>query len=211
MDESDVYIKDANINRTVATASCISGADNSMSMIREDAEDIKVAEVEVQEMAATGVMEAPKKKKKCNFTPFMLMVALSVHATFEGIALGLQPSFVMTMDIVIAILVHKGAAASALGISLVKNFPNDFTMVRQLIFLFAMATPMGVVIGMLCSNAGESVDVIMSSLAGGTFIYIGCTEIIVHEFSKRDNKIWKIIAYLCGAALITSLCFMKGA
>lgn len=151
------------------------------------------------------------KKKGFNFTPFMLMIALSVHATFEGIALGLQPDFINTMDIVIAILVHKGAAASALGISLVKNFPKDFTMVRQLVFLFSIATPIGVIIGMLCSNAGETVDVVMSSLAGGTFIYIGCTEIIVHEFSKGGNKLLKIIAYLCGAALITSLCFMKGA
>ena len=150
------------------------------------------------------------KKKGCNFTPFMLMIALSIHATFEGVACGLQTDFVNCMDIVIAIVVHKGAAASALGISLVKNFPNDFRMVRQLIFLFAIATPMGVVIGMLCTNAGEEVDVIMSSLAGGTFIYIGCTEIVVHEFSKGGYKPHKMVAYLLGAALITSLCFMKG-
>ena len=70
---------------------------------------------------------------------------------------------------------------------------------------------MGVVIGMFCSHAGETADVIMSSLAGGTFIYIGCTEIIVQEFSNGGHKILKFIAYLCGAALITSLCFMKGA
>jgi len=151
------------------------------------------------------------KKPGCNFTPFMLMIALSIHATFEGIACGLQPKFQDTMDIVIAILVHKGAAASALGISLVKNFPDDFRMVRQLVFLFSIATPVGVIIGMLCSNAGDIVDVIMSSLAGGTFIYIGCTEIVVHEFSKGGYKVLKMIAYLCGAALITSLCFMKGA
>jgi hypothetical protein len=30
------------------------------------------------------------KKKMCNCTPFVLMIALSVHACFEGIALGLQ-------------------------------------------------------------------------------------------------------------------------
>lgn len=151
------------------------------------------------------------QKKKCNFTPFMLMIALCVHATFEGIATGLQKDWGMTMEMIIAIVVHKGAAGSALGISLVKSFPNDFTLVRQLVFIFACATPVGVIIGMLCSNAGDLVDVIMSSLAGGTFIYIGCTEIIVHEFSKGGYKVHKFIAYLCGAALITSLCFMKGA
>jgi zinc transporter ZupT len=116
------------------------------------------------------------------------------------------------MEMIIAIVVHKGAAGSALGISLVKSFPNDFRLVRQLIFIFAIATPIGVIIGMLCTNAGDLVDVIMSSLAGGTFIYIGCTEIVVSEFAPGTGyKVHKFIAYLCGAALITSLCFMAGA
>lgn len=58
------------------------------------------------------------------------MIALSVHATFEGIALGLQTNLLSTLNIVLAVLVHKGAASSALGISLVKTFPNDFRLVR---------------------------------------------------------------------------------
>jgi len=60
----------------------------------------------------------------------MLMIALCIHATFEGIATGLQKDWGMTMEMIIAIVVHKGAAGSALGISLVKNFPKDFTLVR---------------------------------------------------------------------------------
>lgn len=76
--------------------------------------------------------EQPESKKKsgCNCTPFVLMIALSVHACFEGLALGLQRSFVDTLNIMIAIVIHKGAASSALGISLVKVFPNDFKLVR---------------------------------------------------------------------------------
>lgn len=70
------------------------------------------------------------KKKGCNCTPFVLMIALSVHATFEGIALGLQPKMKDTLSIVAAIVIHKGAASSALGISLVKTFPDDFKLVR---------------------------------------------------------------------------------
>jgi len=83
----------------------------------------------VKEGEMDDVLEKPKKKK-CNFTPFMLMIALCIHATFEGIATGLQPDWGTTMEMIIAIVVHKGAAGSALGISLVKNFPNDFTLVR---------------------------------------------------------------------------------
>lgn len=138
------------------------------------------------------------------------MIALSTHAIFEGIALGLQTEMNSCLSIVIAILVHKGAAACALGVSLVKTFPHDFTLVRTLVLLFSLATPIGVIIGILCSGAGDIVDVIMSSLAGGTFIYIGCTEIIVQEFSVSGGRFVKLIAYLCGAMLITSLSFIPG-
>jgi solute carrier family 39 (zinc transporter), member 1/2/3 len=139
------------------------------------------------------------------------MIALCVHSVFEGIACGLQKDEALVLEMVIATVVHKGAAASALGISLVKSFPEDFTLVRQLVCIFAFSTPIGVIIGMFASNAGDLVDVIMSSLAGGTFIYIGASEIIVNEFSSGGYKVHKFIAYLCGSAMITSLCFMKGA
>lgn len=138
------------------------------------------------------------------------MIALSTHATFEGIALGLQTEMNSCLSIVIAILVHKGAAASALGVSLVKTFPKDFTLVRTLVLLFSLATPIGVVIGILCAGAGDIVDVIMSSLAGGTFIYIGCSEIVVSEFSVSGGRFTKLVAYICGALLITSLSFIPG-
>lgn len=138
------------------------------------------------------------------------MIALSTHATFEGIALGLQTEMNSCLSIVIAILVHKGAAGCALGVSLVKTFPKDFTLVRTLVLLFALATPIGVIIGILCSGAGDIVDVVMSSLAGGTFIYIGCTEIIVQEFSVSGGRFMKLVAYLLGAMLITSLSFIPG-
>jgi hypothetical protein len=36
-----------------------------------------------------NIVEFTDKKKSCNCTPFILMIALSVHACFEGLALGL--------------------------------------------------------------------------------------------------------------------------
>ena len=98
-------------------------------------------------------------------TPFVLMIALSVHAIFEGLALGLSPEFKDTLNIVIAIAIHKGAAASSLGISLVKVFPDQFGFIRWLIFTFSLASPVGVVIGMLMLKAGgELVQIICTSI-----------------------------------------------
>ena len=114
------------------------------------------------------------------------------------------------LNIILAIGIHKGAAASALGISLVKNFPNDFGLVRKLLFVFSMATPIGIIIGILASSAGVIVDVIFSSLAAGTFVYIGCTEIIVQEFSIPGDRVLKLAFFKLGALIITSLSFIKG-
>lgn len=144
----------------------------------EDQEKVEFGEIQIVEDTEMHKVIKPKKQC-CNATPYVLMIALSVHAAFEGLALGLQTQMIDVLNIVLAIGIHKGAAASALGISLVKNFPNDFGLVRKLLFVFSMATPIGIIIGILASSAGVIVDVIFSSLAAGTFVYIGCTEIIV--------------------------------
>ena len=105
-------------------------------------------------------------------------------------------------------MVHKGAAGSSLGISLVKTFPDNFKLCRWLVLTFSLATPLGVGIGMAVVNAGDIYDVIFSSLAAGSFVYIACTEVIVEEFSIPGNRYWKLLAFLIGAAIITLLWFL---
>ena len=136
------------------------------------------------------------------------MIALSVHSIFEGLAVGLSKNEHDVLISAIAILVHKGAAGSSLGISLVKTFPDNFKLCRWLVLTFSLATPLGVGIGMAVVNAGDIYDVIFSSLAAGSFVYIACTEVIVEEFSIPGNRYWKLLAFLIGAAIITLLWFL---
>ena len=150
-----------------------------------------------------------KKNSSCcpNMTPFILMIALSVHSIFEGLALGITTNESGVINICIAIIIHKGAAASSLGISLVKTFPDNFRLCRQLVFIFACSTPLGVIIGMICAGNDLS-DVIFSSIAAGSFVYIACSEVIVEEFSIPGNRYWKLLAFITGASVITCLWFM---
>lgn len=53
-----------------------------------------------------------------NMTPFILMIGLGVHATFEGLSLGMSKDFNGTLLFAIAIVLHKGAAGMSLGISM---------------------------------------------------------------------------------------------
>ena len=91
----------------------------------------------------------PSKKCTCNLTPFVLCIALGTHSLFEGLAAGLQRDLTGVLNMFLAIFIHKSAAALSLGISLVKTFPDDFTMVRWLVFIFSIATPIGVIAGMM--------------------------------------------------------------
>ena len=142
-------------------------------------------------------------------TPFILMIALSVHSVFEGLALGLSKVESEVMNMVIAILAHKGAAGLSLGISLIKTFPDDHALCRWLVFTFSIATPIGVLLGMVLANAGDIYEIVFSSLAAGTFVYIGCSEVVVEEFSVPGYRMIKFIFFLIGAAFIICLWFLE--
>jgi solute carrier family 39 (zinc transporter), member 1/2/3 len=155
-------------------------------------------------------VDEPEKPKGCcdkGTTPFILMVALSIHSFFEGFALGLCREFGTATSIFFAILIHKGIAGSSLGISLVKTFPDDITLCKWLVFSFAISSPIGIALGMSLANASELVEVIFTCLAAGTFVYIGCSEVVVQEFSVPGDRLLKLAAYLVGALIIILLWF----
>lgn len=153
--------------------------------------------------------EELRKAGSCcpNMKPFVLMIGLSVHSIFEGLAVGLAPTLSATLTLVIAIVVHKGAAAAALGISLVKTYPEDLTLCRWLIFTFSVATPLGVIMGIFLGQS-DVLGVIFNSLTCGTFVYIACSEIIVEEFTVPGTRGWKLLAFFIGSLLIFSLWFL---
>jgi zinc transporter ZupT len=57
-------------------------------------------------------------KTPSNITPFLLLIALSLHGFFEGLALGIQAEVKDTLFLAVAILAHKWAEAFTLVINL---------------------------------------------------------------------------------------------
>lgn len=158
-----------------------------------------------------GYHEHPKKQGPCggcNFTPFILMIALSFHAIFEGLALGLQKDPQIAIDLMIAIVLHKYAEGMSLSISLQRAFQNKERFIMSLMAIFACATPIGVSLGLILANSPDIVVIIFTSLAGGTFLYISCSEVITEEFSLPGGRGFKLMAFLGGAAIITCLWFL---
>lgn len=58
-------------------------------------------------------------KPKSNLTPYLLLVALSLHGFFEGVALGIQQEVQGILFLAIAILSHKWAEAFTLVILII--------------------------------------------------------------------------------------------
>ena len=151
---------------------------------------------------------AQKEKVPFNLLPFVLMIALSVHSIFEGMALGLMNEMKPFINLMISILVHKFAESMSISIAMQKSeFP--FSKLVKFILLFSCATPLGTLSGILLNGAPEIVNIVFTSLAGGTFIYVACSELIVEEFSLPGNRWWKLLAFMTGALFIGLLLLLE--
>ena len=145
----------------------------------------------------------------CNLTPVILMLALSIHSLFEGIPVGLVNDVSDIWTFIIAISLHKWVAAMSLGISISKNYEGRGFLIYLLLLIFAISTPAGILIGMFVHGASEIIEIIFSSLAAGTFVYIACSEVIVEEFSSQRFRWTKFFAFVLGGALITCMNFIE--
>ena len=143
-----------------------------------------------------------------NFLPFVLMIALSVHSIFEGIALGLMNEFGPFINLMISILIHKFAESMSISIAMQKS-GFEYKKIFYFILLFSFATPLGTTMGILLNDASKLVNIIFTSLAGGSFIYVSCSELIVEEFSLPGNRWLKLLAFIVGAVFIGLLLLLE--
>jgi len=71
----------------------------------------------------------------------------------------------------------------SLGISIEKTIKNEDRLIRLMLITFALATPLGVLIGVFVSGADLLIKIVFLSFSVGTFTYISCSEVIVEEFA----------------------------
>lgn len=102
-------------------------------------------------------------------------VMLSVHSLLEGAAVGLADNIATTVIIFIAIIAHKGAASFALAVNLNRSSLSTSNCLLAFI-IFTVMTPLGILGGdwlLSTPNHNALLTPIFSSLAAGTFLYIG--------------------------------------
>ena len=140
-----------------------------------------------------------------NITPLILLFAIGFHSIFEGIALGMIKTESVFVKLMIGIILHHIPASISLGVSLSQHKTKSLKTVFFIFFGLSLIYPIGIAIGLSLEDAPELTSVCLLSISGGTFIYISCSEILIHEFSNEKHKFFKFALFVLGAAVITVL------
>uniref|UniRef100_M4BQS6 Uncharacterized protein n=1 Tax=Hyaloperonospora arabidopsidis (strain Emoy2) TaxID=559515 RepID=M4BQS6_HYAAE len=118
----------------------------------------------------------------------VLFVALSFHSVLEGLGIGAQTE--AAWGVFLAIVMHKGLAAFALGSELVQSRAMPLSHVMLYMVVFSFMSIVGILVGWTIvgdSTEDSAAAGICVALASGTFIYVAVMEVIPHEFPRHSH------------------------
>uniref|UniRef100_F1L8U2 Zinc transporter ZIP1 n=1 Tax=Ascaris suum TaxID=6253 RepID=F1L8U2_ASCSU len=142
----------------------------------------------------------------------LLVMALSLHAIFEGLSLGLIIDVNSLIQIFGALLLHKSIIGFSLGVRLVQSSMRVVTVI-VCCGIFSAQVLIGGFGGLAILDlisAGSAYKAALVSggaqaAACGTFLYITCFEILPHELNQRDLRLVKLICLVLGFTLIAAM------
>lgn len=140
----------------------------------------------------------------------LIVLALSVHELFEGLAVGLEGSTSTVWLMFGAVSAHKFVIAFCVGVELIVA-RTKFWLAVSYIFTYSVVSPMGIGIGILLSNGSTSdstqvVSVVLQGLASGTLLYVIFFEVL----SKERSGLWQYLAVFVGFFFMFGLKFLTG-
>ncbi|XP_074643502.1 zinc transporter ZIP3-like [Tubulanus polymorphus] len=139
---------------------------------------------------------------------YILLLALSVHSVFEGMALGLQEDAAKTINLFIAVVIHESLVFFAMGVSIAK-INVSLKAAVQLSLVLSLMIPAGVGLGIGVGNvegfAGGLSSAILQAIAAGTFIYVIFLEVLPNEIGHHNRDIIKLVLVFVGFLLIAGL------
>ncbi|XP_043663134.1 zinc transporter ZIP1 [Drosophila teissieri] len=134
-----------------------------------------------------------------------IIVALSLHELFGGMAIGLEMSLSTVWFMTGAISVHKLVLAFCIGMEIMMAHTRWLLAVVYLL-VFSIVTPIGVGIGIAVSesaaaNEPSTVSGILQGLACGTLIYVVFFEIV----AKKNAGVRVLLSSMVGFVLMFGL------
>ncbi|XP_033749185.1 LOW QUALITY PROTEIN: zinc transporter ZIP1-like [Pecten maximus] len=137
----------------------------------------------------------------------ILVIALSIHMIFEGMAIGLQNSASNTWTLVAAISVHKAVIVFSVALKMKEIVEGNLQIVLYILYL-SLVSPIGIAIGIAVTSTGSGNESmqntssgILQSLAAGTFLYVTFFEILQKELSNGYSLLKVFLTFLGFAAM----------
>ena len=87
----------------------------------------------------------------------MLLLALSFHSVFEGVAIGLQENSGQLLSIFIAVIVHKAVMAFSLGLNIAQSSLTRRSFIISNV-IFSLSSPVGVGFGIAMEDLPDSLS-----------------------------------------------------
>eukprot|EP00095_Tigriopus_kingsejongensis_P011255 maker-scaffold708_size108518-snap-gene-0.13 protein:Tk11255 transcript:maker-scaffold708_size108518-snap-gene-0.13-mRNA-1 annotation:"zinc transporter zip3 isoform x1" len=146
------------------------------------------------EMVGIDIMTGNEPTFQSTLRGFLIILALSLHAVFEGIAVGLTNKEANVWYLLFAIAAHKFVIAFCLGIQFVTSGIKPMLIIIY-IGVFALISPLGIVIGTVLTGT-SNVDAelqnptitILQGLATGTLLYVVFFEVLEEERVQKKMK-----------------------
>lgn len=143
-----------------------------------------------------------------------LVLALSAHSVFEGLALGLQEDRTKLGGLFLGVSMHQTLAGVALGVSAAKS-SLGLGNSTKLGVAVSLMIPLGAVVGITVQSvetlAGGVASLLLQGLAAGTFLFVLFFEILSKELEQNQDRLLKVFFLVLGySTLAMLLIFIHG-
>lgn len=139
----------------------------------------------------------------------LIVLALSIHELFEGLAVGLEASAANVWYMFGAVAAHKLVIAFCIGVELVTNKTKTCLTISY-VALFAVVSPMGIGIGIALSESStenmEVASVFLQGLASGTLLYVVFFEILNKDKTGGLRNYFSIVVGFCVMFGLSFIC-----
>ncbi|KZC10726.1 Zinc transporter ZIP3 [Dufourea novaeangliae] len=135
----------------------------------------------------------------------LIVLGLSVHELFEGLAIGLESSATYVWYMFAAVAAHKFVIAFCIGVELITSNTKRYLSIIY-VCTFAIVSPLGIGIGMLLVGGGSAaasgiLPVLLQGLASGTLLYVVFFEIL----QEHRTGLYQYMSILLGFVLMFGL------
>lgn len=200
-----------NLNKSQNTSPPSTITASTQVLIREYNKKTSRLEPVMTEPSETASSSSEPVSMVKSFRGLLTVLALSFHAVFEGLAVGLEKNPASVWYLCAAIATHKLVIAFCIGIELVSS-RTKASLVLVYIATFAFVTPLGIGIGLVISSESALssppvalASVVLQGMAAGTLLYVVFFEVLQREKAHSRYGLAQLFATMAGYIVMIAL------